>query len=40
MNEARPFNPAAIERLIKLGGQKFALEMIDLFGSYGAKKLG
>jgi HPt (histidine-containing phosphotransfer) domain-containing protein len=40
MNEPSPCNPAAIERLLKLGGAKFTLEMIDLFGSYGAKKLG
>ncbi len=40
MNETNPFNPAAIERLLKLGGQKFTLEMIDLFASYGGKKLG
>jgi len=40
MNEPILFNPAAIERLLKLGGQKFALEMIDLFGSYGDKILG
>lgn len=33
------FNPAAIERLCRLGGEKFAGEMIDLFFSYGAKKL-
>lgn len=33
------FDPAAIERLLKLGGQKFVLEMIGLFGSYGGKKL-
>src|SRR5712671_2528529 len=39
MNEPKPFDPAAIERLFKLGGQKFTLEMIDLFGSYGGKKL-
>ena len=39
MNAPGPFDPAAIERLFKLGGQKFALEMIDLFGSYGGKKL-
>jgi HPt (histidine-containing phosphotransfer) domain-containing protein len=32
-------NPEAIERLFKLGGQKFTLEMIRLFGSYGAAKL-
>ncbi len=39
MNEPSPCNPAAIERLFKLGGQKFTLDMIELFGSYGAKKL-
>jgi len=39
MNEPGTFDPAAIERLFKLGGQKFTLDMIDLFGSYGAKKL-
>ncbi len=39
MNEPNTFDPAAIERLFKLGGQKFTLEMIDLFGSYGGKKV-
>ena len=39
MNQSNPFDPAAIERLLKLGGPKFTLEMIDLFGSYGAKKM-
>lgn len=39
MNEPDTFDPAAIERLIRLGGEKFAAEMIDLFGSYGAKKM-
>ena len=39
MNEPSPFDPAAIERLLKLGGPKFTLEMIDLFGSYGGKKV-
>ena len=39
MSEPSTFNPAAIERLFKLGGQKFTLDMIELFGSYGAKKL-
>ena len=39
MNEPKPFDPAAIERLLKLGGPKFTLEMIDLFGSYGGKKI-
>ena len=39
MNQPSSFDPAAIERLLKLGGPKFTLEMIDLFGSYGAKKV-
>jgi HPt (histidine-containing phosphotransfer) domain-containing protein len=39
MSETSAFNPAAIERLLKLGGQKFTLDMIDLFISYGSKKL-
>ena len=40
MSESSPINPAAIDHLFKLGGQKFTLDMIDIFGSYGAKKLG
>lgn len=39
MNEPNPFDPAALERLLKLGGPKFTREMIDLFASYGAKKM-
>lgn len=39
MNEPKPFDPGAIERLLKLGGPKFTLEMMDLFGSYGGKKI-
>jgi len=39
MNASNPYDPAAIERLIKLGGPTFTLEMIGLFGSYGAKKM-
>jgi HPt (histidine-containing phosphotransfer) domain-containing protein len=39
MNESQPMNPEAIQRLFKLGGLKFTLDMIGLFGSYGAKKL-
>jgi len=39
MNAPNTFDLAAIERLLKLGGPKFTLEMIDLFGSYGAKKV-
>ena len=33
------FNPAAVERLVKLGGQKFASDMMEMFSSYGGKKL-
>jgi HPt (histidine-containing phosphotransfer) domain-containing protein len=39
MNESKACDPAAIERLVKLGGPKFTMEMIDLFGSYGGKKM-
>jgi HPt (histidine-containing phosphotransfer) domain-containing protein len=39
MNEPGPLNPAAIERLCRLGGEKFASEMIGLFLSYGATKI-
>jgi HPt (histidine-containing phosphotransfer) domain-containing protein len=39
MNVSKPCDPAAIERLLKLGGPKFTMEMIDLFGSYGGKKM-
>ena len=39
MNQPNSFDPAAIERLLKLGGPKFTLDMIDLFDSYGAKKV-
>jgi HPt (histidine-containing phosphotransfer) domain-containing protein len=38
VNEPK-LNPAAIERLRKLGGDKFTAEMIDLFFTYGGKKL-
>jgi two-component system sensor histidine kinase/response regulator len=38
-DEPSNFSPAAIERLVRLGGEKFAGEMIDLFGSYGGKKI-
>ena len=39
MNEASPLNAAAIERLLRLGGEKFVVEMIDLYFSYGAQKM-
>ena len=35
-----PINADAIERLLKLGGSKFTIEMMDLFSRYGGKKLG
>jgi HPt (histidine-containing phosphotransfer) domain-containing protein len=40
MNENNIIDPAATERLCRLGGEKFAVEMMDLFASYGAKKIG
>ena len=39
MNKPTDFDPAAIERLLKLGGAKFALDMIALFSSYGGQKI-
>ena len=39
MDEASALDPAALERLRKLGGDKFAGDMIDLFLSYGGKKV-
>lgn len=39
MNEANTFDSAAIERLRKLGGDKFTTDMIDLFFSYGGQKV-
>jgi CheY-like chemotaxis protein/HPt (histidine-containing phosphotransfer) domain-containing protein len=33
-------NSAALERLRRLGGDQFAMDMIDLFLSYGSQKLG
>lgn len=38
-NDPSRFNSDAIERLLKLGGPKFTLEMIELFRSYGGKKI-
>jgi HPt (histidine-containing phosphotransfer) domain-containing protein len=40
MNQEAPINSAAIDRLVKLGGQKFALDMMNLFASYGGQKVG
>jgi len=39
MSQDPPIHSAAIDRLMKLGGAKFTLEMISLFHSYGAKKM-
>jgi HPt (histidine-containing phosphotransfer) domain-containing protein len=39
MNEISQLDPAAIERLQRLGGRAFVVKMIDLFSSYGAEKL-
>jgi len=39
MDSPNSFDPAAIERLCRLGGNKFAVEMIELFFGYGGKKL-
>lgn len=39
VNAVNPLDALAIERLRKLGGDKFALDMIELFFSYGGKKV-
>lgn len=39
MGEQSPLNPAALERLRKLGGDKFLVDMINLFLSYGSTKV-
>ena len=39
MTDNRALDPAALERLQRLGGAKFTGDMIDLFLSYGAKKV-
>ena len=39
VNEPSALDPAAIERLRKLGGDKFAAQMMDMFVSYGGKKV-
>ncbi len=36
---ASPLDPLALDRLSRLGGSQFALDMLDLFLSYGAQKL-
>ena len=40
MNQPCQIDPAALERLRRLGGDEFTLKMIDLFVSYGAQKIG
>jgi len=40
MNQPTQIDPAALERLRRLGGEEFALKMTDLFLSYGAQKIG
>lgn len=39
MSEAENLDPAAVERLKRLGGSEFAVKMIDLFSSYATEKL-
>jgi len=40
MSEAKVLvDPAAVERLKRLGGNEFVVKMIDLFSSYAAEKL-
>lgn len=39
MPESPDFDPAAIERLQRLGGTDFALKMVDLFLDYAARKI-
>jgi HPt (histidine-containing phosphotransfer) domain-containing protein len=39
VNPPDAVNPAAIERLVKLGGGAFAAKMIGLFISYGGEKV-
>lgn len=40
MNGNQNLDPAAIERLMRLGGAAFVCKMIDLFLSYAAEKIG
>lgn len=39
MNRISHLDPAAMERLQRLGGRAFVVKMIDLFASYGGEKL-
>jgi HPt (histidine-containing phosphotransfer) domain-containing protein len=40
MNESQHLDPAALQRLQRLGGDAFVCKMIDLFLDYAAKKIG
>jgi len=40
MNQPCQLDPAALERLRRLGGDEFILKMTDLFLSYSAQKIG
>ena len=40
MSQPGQIDPAALERLRRMGGDDFALKMTDLFVSYGAQKIG
>jgi len=39
MSEPPNLDPAAIERLLRLGGREFVVKMIDLFFSYATEKI-
>ena len=39
-NQPSQLDPAALERLRRLGGEEFTRKMIDLFLSYSAQKIG
>lgn len=39
MNESPNLDPAAVERLQRLGGNEFVIKMIDLFAGYAGEKL-
>ena len=40
MSQPGQIDPAALERLRRMGGDDFTLKMTDLFLSYGAQKIG
>ena len=39
MNGGNQLDPAAVERLKRLGGAEFVIKMIELFGGFGAEKV-